>query len=363
MRAMKTSPSSFARFSVLLLAASLFVPWLAGTAWAQSIGKAISAVPSATYSEGGGSQAIEIGTEFEQNDRIVTDKNGAAEIEFVDGTSLTIGANSEVVLDRMIFDGGKARNATVNIVRGTLRFVTGTSDHSAYQIKTPVATIGVRGTVIDISLEKDDMVFNTVEGIGVVCRGGNDCRDIRAGDKAIAVSRMGFRLATVAQAARLTRVVTGAHTHLSRRIGRDPRMGKGFQRRMDNLDKKGLDKKGLDKNRLDKKGLDKKGLDKRGRLDRHNLDRSNLDRQGKNDLAKNPDRGTGKNLDKSLGKNPDKNIGKHFDRRDALEGKRGMGRAGGNRLGDAAKNLKRHDGKRSLHQLKERFNPRIRLPF
>jgi hypothetical protein len=360
MRAMKTSPSSFARFPVLLLA-SLLAPSLASTAWAQSIGKAVSAVPSATYSEGGGSQTIEVGTEFEQNDRIVTDKNGAAEIEFVDGTSLTIGANSEVVLDKMIFDGGKARNATVNIVRGTLRFVTGTSDHSAYQIKTPVATIGVRGTVIDISLEKDDMVFNTVEGIGVVCRGGNDCRDIRAGDKAIAVSRMGFRLATAAQAARLTRVVTGAHTHLSRRIGRDPRMGKGFQKRMDNLDKKGLDRKGLDKrgldnkgldkNRLDKKGLDKKGLDKRGGLDRHNLDRSNLDRQGKNDLAKN------------LDKNPDQNPGKHFDRRGALEGKHGMGRAGGNRAGDAARNLKRHDGKRSLKQIKEHFNPRIRLPF
>lgn len=380
MRAMKTFCSG--RFSLSLFAVSVLVSCglISSPAWAQSIGKAVSAVPSATYSEGAAPQTIEVGTEFEQNDRIVTDKNGAAEIEFADGTSLTIGANSEVVLDKMIFDGDKARNATVNVVRGTLRFVTGSSDHSAYQIKTPVATIGVRGTVIDISLEKDDMVFNTVEGIGVVCRGGNDCRDIRAGDKAIAVSRMGFRLATVAQTARLTRVVTGAHTHLSRRIGRDPRMGKGFQKRMNNLDKKGLDRQGLDKKGLDKKGLDKKGLDKKGLdkkgfdkkgldkkgLDQKGLDKKGLDKRGGLDRQNLDRHNASKNdLGKNLEKGADRNPGKQFDRRGGLDGKRGMDRPGGNRIGDAAKNLKqRHDGKRSLNQrVKEHFNPRIKLPF
>jgi hypothetical protein len=346
--------------------ASLFVTApVSSVARAQSVGKAVSAVPSATYSEGAAPQVIEVGTEFEQNDRIVTDKNGAAEIEFVDGTSLTIGANSEVVLDKMLFDGDKARNATVNVVRGTLRFVTGNSDHSAYRIRTPVATIGVRGTVIDISLEKDDMVFNTVEGVGVVCHGGGNCRDIRAGDKPIAVNRMGFRLATAAQAARLSRVVTGAHTNLSRRIGRDPRMGKGFQKRMDRLDnKRGFDKHNLDKKGLDKKGLDRKGLDKKG-FDRKDLDRKALDKKGldKKGMEKGLDRKGSldrKGLDKDLGrKNLDnKNLNnkdfakKTFDKR-------------GNRFGDAVKNLKqRPDGKRSLNQrIKERFNPRVRLPF
>lgn len=342
-----------ARFPLSLFAASLLVPCglLSGTASAESIGKAVSAVPSATYSEGAAPQTIEVGTEFEQNDRILTDKDGAAEIEFVDGTSLTIGANSEVVLDKMIFDGDKAKNATVNVVRGTLRFVTGTSDHSAYQIKTPVATIGVRGTVIDISLEKGDMVFNTVEGIGVVCHGGSNCRDIRAGDQPIAVNRTGFRIATAAQAARLTRIVSGAHTNLSRRIGRDPRMGKGFQKgssRIDNkrgLDKNNLDKKGLDKKGLDKKGmekgLDKKGLEKKGSLDRKDFDKKGLDK-------------------KDFGKNLDKNL----DKRGGLDGKRGFDKQG-NRFGDAAKNLKQQpDGKRSFNQrVKERFNPRVKLPL
>jgi hypothetical protein len=265
-------PAMRPMFSAVMLLAA--VALASGAARAERIGKATSAVPAATFSDGGDAQDIEIGTTFEQNDRIKTGRDGAAEIEFLDGTSLTIGANSEIVLDKMIFDRDRAKNATVEVVRGTLRFVTGNSDHSAYQIKTPVATIGVRGTVIDVSLDQGDMVYNTVEGVGIVCHGGTNCRDIRAGEQPIAVNRSGFRIATAAQAARLTRIVTGAHTNLSRRIGRDPRLGKGFQKRSDrgqDKDKKALEKKGAEKKNAEKKdGLEKKNaLDKKdGKLDK-----------------------------------------------------------------------------------------------
>jgi hypothetical protein len=243
-----------------LIAATLILSaFLTGASRAEPVAQVVSVVPRAIGTYMDAAQALEIGSELSQNERIRTDANGAAEIEFVDGTSLTVGANSEVVLDRMLFERDKARNATLNVVRGTLRFVTGNSDHSAYQIKTPVATIGVRGTVIDISVDQGDMVFNTVEGVGVVCHGGTNCRDIRAGEPPVAVNRMGFRIATAAQAARLSRIVTGAHENLSRRIGRDPRMGKGFQKRSD----RGFDRKGPDK-----KGPDAKGFDKKGDLDR-----------------------------------------------------------------------------------------------
>lgn len=261
-------------FSAIVLLAA--IACASGAARAERIGKATSAVPTASFSDGGDAQDIEIGTTFEQNDRIKTGRDGAAEIEFLDGTSLTIGANSEIVLDKMIFDRDRAKNATVEVVRGTLRFVTGNSDHSAYQIKTPVATIGVRGTVIDVSLEKGDMVYNTVEGVGVVCHGGTNCRDIRAGEQPIAVNRTGFRIATAAQAARLTRIVTGAHVNLSRRIGRDPRLGKGFQKRSD----RGQEKKGAEKKDFDKKSLDKKNADKKGDLEKKNgLDKKGLEKK------------------------------------------------------------------------------------
>jgi hypothetical protein len=254
MRAMSLSPKTLVIVTVLLSGSA---------ALAEPVGETTSVVPAATYVHRGPAQTLEIGASLEQNDRVKTDASGAVEIKFIDDTMLTVSPNSEVVLDKMLFDGDRAKNVTLRVTKGALRFVTGNSAHEAYQIKTPVATIGVRGTVIDISLDQGDMVFNTVEGVGVVCHGGTNCHDIRAGDQPIAVNRGGFRIATAAQAARLSRIVTGAHTNLSRRIGRDPKLGKGWQKRSGNnkLDNK-FGKKPGEKFDNKRGGLDK--LDKKG---------------------------------------------------------------------------------------------------
>ncbi len=199
---------------------------------AAAVGKATSVVPAATYARGAAVKNLAIDDPLEQNDRVKTAGSGAAEIQFIDDTTLTIGENSEVLLDQFVFDGTKARNATVQIVRGTLRFVSGSSDDRAYQIKTPIATIGVRGTVIDVSFENGEMVFNTVEGLGVVCHGSAGCRDVRAGESPIAINRIGFYRASAAQAARLLRRLEGAHQTLSLRIGRSAFTAKGWQRNL-----------------------------------------------------------------------------------------------------------------------------------
>src|SRR5262249_20892793 len=127
----------------------------AALAHADAIGDVVSIVPTASYQRAGAVQDLSINDLLEQNDRVITTGDGSAYIHFIDDTVLTVGANSEVVLDKFVFDGNKARNAVIQISRGTLRFVTGSSDHSAYQIKTPVATIGVRGTTIDVGYEND----------------------------------------------------------------------------------------------------------------------------------------------------------------------------------------------------------------
>jgi hypothetical protein len=170
------------------------------------------------------------------------------------------------VLDKFVFDGDKAKTANIQLVRGTLRFVTGTSDHSAYQIRTPVATIGVRGTTIDLSYENERMVYNTVEGLGVVCHTNAGCQNIRAGTPSIALTRVGFSPATAAESARMFNTINRAHNILAQRIGRNPNTMLAFARsRGPNFARglgaeKGLHQKGA-------KGLDQKsikGLDQKG---------------------------------------------------------------------------------------------------
>jgi hypothetical protein len=134
---------------------------------------------------------------------------------------LTIGPNSEVVLDKMIFDGDTAKNATIRVVRGAMRFASGRSDHSAYHIETKVATIGVRGTVIDVSYDQDKMIYATVEGDAEVCNRntGHGCRRVRAGDPALAVGLNGFARATAREAAKLFRGLNGVSKALTKSAG------------------------------------------------------------------------------------------------------------------------------------------------
>src|SRR5690606_1727955 len=43
-----------------------------------------------------------------------------------------------------------AGNVVLNATRGAFRFVSGSQQSRSYQVRTPVATIGVRGTIFDI---------------------------------------------------------------------------------------------------------------------------------------------------------------------------------------------------------------------
>jgi hypothetical protein len=208
-----------ARFMMFAAAVLLFVP---ASVRADSIGDVVSVVPQANDQRGGAVQELSINDLVEQNDRIVTTGDGSVYIHFIDDTVLTIGANSEVLLDKFVFDGDKAKNAVIEITRGTLRFVTGTSDHSAYQLKTPVATIGVRGTTINVGYENDRMIYNTVEGLGIVCHASAGCQEVRAGTAPLAINRGGFARATAAEAARMFNSINRSHNILAQRIGRNP---------------------------------------------------------------------------------------------------------------------------------------------
>lgn len=201
--------------------AALGMLLLTAAARSDEIGKATSVVPATDYTRGTQIASLEPNDAVQQDDRVKTSAKGSTEIKFIDGTVLTIGPNSEVLLDKMIFEGDQAKNATIRVVRGAMRFASGRSDHSAYHIETKVATIGVRGTVIDVSVENDKMIYSTVEGDAEVCNRntGHGCRRVRAGDPALAVGLNGFARATAREAAKLFRGLNGASQLLTRSAG------------------------------------------------------------------------------------------------------------------------------------------------
>src|SRR5579862_5027788 len=205
----------------ILLAVFFQFAWLAG-AGAAPIGKAESVIPAAVYVRGGDTRDLAINDAIEQDDAIRTARSGATQIRFLDDTMLTVGPNAQILLDKGIFDGSQARTLSVMLVSGAMRFVSGVSSREVYEIKTPIAAIGVRGTVVDILHDGGRTIVNFVDGSGPICIVATGaCRTLAVGEPALAIGLNGFSPATAQEAARLWRRLDSAHLALAQQAGRD----------------------------------------------------------------------------------------------------------------------------------------------
>ena len=85
-----------------------------------------------------------------QGDIVVTQKGGSIGILFNDKTTFSLGENARMALDQMVFnpDSGQGKLG-ISVLQGAFLFVSGEiakGSPEGMTIKTPVATIGIRGT-------------------------------------------------------------------------------------------------------------------------------------------------------------------------------------------------------------------------
>jgi hypothetical protein len=152
---------------------------LPSPSFAQSeIGVASAAKNGVTAALNGKSRALSAGTKIYANEVVSTGEQAVAQLLFLDETSLSVGPRSEVTLDRFIYDANRGTGRMVlSASRGALRFVSGSMESRSYQIRTPVATVGVRGTVFDLLVTRNASgrmvtVLILVEGATVADFGG-----------------------------------------------------------------------------------------------------------------------------------------------------------------------------------------------
>jgi len=106
-----------------------------------------------------------VGNDVFFNETIRTDDTSRVRLQFLDETQLYVAQRSEVVLDRFVYDPDQsAGDVTLSLVRGTFRFVTGVQDSSSYHVETPIATIGVRGTIWHGLLTADLLLLALEDG-------------------------------------------------------------------------------------------------------------------------------------------------------------------------------------------------------
>src|SRR4051794_21402965 len=162
------------RPAAAMLAALLFCTLLADAAPGAGIGSPVIVVNNVTGTlKTQDPRELRVGVDVFADEIVRTAEKSTARIIFEDQTKLEIGALSEVVLDRFVYDPNRSNSeVAVSVAKGIARFTTGVLAHESYKINTPTATIGVRGTTLDLKAdERGTWVYVEIGSVTVTANG------------------------------------------------------------------------------------------------------------------------------------------------------------------------------------------------
>jgi hypothetical protein len=115
---------------------------------------------------------LNVGDRVRQDEVIEVRADGRGELKLDDDTKLAIGPNSKLKLDKFVYDSDKnAGEIAVNLTKGAFRWATGNAAKPSYVIKTPSASIAVRGTVFDVFVLEDKSTWLLLHEGAVEVRG------------------------------------------------------------------------------------------------------------------------------------------------------------------------------------------------
>src|SRR5690349_7708501 len=185
---------NFSNCFSLLSAIGLVTALTAVPAHAQTrVGEAAVVKNEVLRVAGPSTSQINVGDGLVRDETVRTGVDSAARFVMADSTNLSLGPSATLKLDRTVFnDEHSYRDVAIRMTTGAFRFVTGHSEKTAYKITTPLATIGVRGTTLDILSQRGRSVVVLQEGAASVCTTNLQCVQLtQPGDTAIITSSGG----------------------------------------------------------------------------------------------------------------------------------------------------------------------------
>ena len=110
------------------------------------------------------------GDDVFENDFIRTEVESSTRLLFIDKTQLVLGPKAIAKLDRLVFNPDHSVGAlTVSARAGAVRWISGVSPPSAYQIETTTLALRVHGTEFDLFVEPQRTTVLLHEGIVEAC--------------------------------------------------------------------------------------------------------------------------------------------------------------------------------------------------
>lgn len=125
------------------------------SATAQSWGRVGAVNVDATGTPpGGAAKALTVGGNLIHDERIQTSAKGSTQVIFPDQSTMNVGGNSNIVIDEFVYDPHTGTGKMVaSATKGILRYIGGKISHTAgVTIKTPIATLGIRGGIATLML-------------------------------------------------------------------------------------------------------------------------------------------------------------------------------------------------------------------
>lgn len=112
-----------------------------------------------TVKRGAKSTPATKGSNIEKNDTVSTNSQGRFKITFVDATTVNITQNSRLVIDDFVYDGNNKSKGKIGLklALGTAKYTSGAiakGNARGVGIRTPTATIAVRGTDFVMSVDE-----------------------------------------------------------------------------------------------------------------------------------------------------------------------------------------------------------------
>lgn len=155
------------QWSLFLIIGSIFSPQV----YAQSEGAGqviIASGPFQAINSHNQFRSLARGNYFYSGETLLTGTQSSAQVRFTDGTVLALYPNSRIKIDDYVYEkNSQTDKSIVSLVKGGFRALTGLiskANPKTYQINTPVAVIGVRGTNYGAMLDKGELYTGVWKG-------------------------------------------------------------------------------------------------------------------------------------------------------------------------------------------------------
>jgi hypothetical protein len=134
-------------------------------------------------------RVLRVGVDVQASELITTSVNDRAHLVFLDGTSLTVGPDAQLVIDRFVYDPSRGiGDLSVTLSKGVLRLVGGKiSKLHPVLVNTPGVTTGIRGGISIVDAQAGQTVSTFMFGKDMTVTGQGQTQT---------VTRPGFEVTT-----------------------------------------------------------------------------------------------------------------------------------------------------------------------